>query len=111
MKNSNRRTAIILLAYAHRYLYPLLVLFIPFLIRGDALLLYMGIGFLLLAAYDLIGYKCRWKHIFCSFQNAYYKKMTPNKMNWNSVKKSDAYGMPAIFGILGIAMILCHFYV
>ena len=68
----------------------------------------MGVGFLLLALYGLIGYKLHWKHIYCSYQKAYRKEMTPDKINWGWVKKTDAYGVPIIFCILGEACIVCH---
>lgn len=110
MEGPQRNTMVILLAYMHRYVYPVLIIILPLLFGGDALLLFMGIGFLMLAAYDLIGYKCRWKHIFCSLQNAYHKKMTPASVNWSKVRRSDAYGIPAIFGVFGAAMILCYFF-
>ena len=68
----------------------------------------MGMGLLLFAIYSFVGYKLRWKHIFCSYQNANHQKMTPDCINWNTVKKSDAYGVPAIFAILGVAAISCY---
>lgn len=66
----------------------------------------MGIYLIAFALYQFIGYKCKWKHIFCSYQNSYRKKMTPDKINWSKVKKSDAYGLPIIFGTLGILIII-----
>lgn len=74
------------------------------------MLLAMGIGCVLFAVYELVGYICRWKHIYCSYQNAYHQKMTPNNIRWHTVKKTDAYGISTIFGFLGIAMIIIHFY-
>ena len=70
----------------------------------------MGITFILLAVYDFLGYKLRWKHIFCSYQNAYHKKMTPECINWNSIKKSDAHGIPLLFGVLGITMLVLYLF-
>lgn len=107
MKKTNRDMVIILLAYVHHYLYPTLIIVIACMFGRNVLL--MGIGLFLLAAYDLIGYKCGWKHIFCSIQLYHCKKMTPNSIDWSSVKKSDAYGIPAALGIMGIAMIFCYF--
>ena len=69
MKNSHYKLTIVL-AYADRYLYPILLLvsliFEKFLISGIACLIY--------AIYKLVGYICKWNHIFCSYQNAYHKK-------------------------------------
>ncbi len=105
MKNSNYKLTIVL-AYANRYLYPILLLaslvFENFLISG--------IAFLIFAIYELVGYICKWKHIFCSYQNAYHKKMTPNNINWSLVRKSDAYGIPAFFGICGILSIIIYYF-
>ena len=107
---TNRNTAVILLAYAHRYLFPMLSVGLPLLFcQTENVLLYMGTGFVLFSLYSFAGYKLRWKHIFCSYQNAYHKKMTPDRINWNLIKKADAYGTPIIFGILGVSMILCYF--
>lgn len=109
-KRSSRDFTIILLAYAHRYVYPILIVALPMLYGKENMLLAMGIGCILFAIYDLIGYIRRWKHIYCSFQNAYHQKMTPSHIVWSKVKKTDAYGIPAIFGFLGIAMIIIHFF-
>lgn len=60
--------------------------------------------------WSLLGYLLKWKHIFCSFQNAYHMPMTPNKINWSIIRKSDAYGIPAIFFILGLGLIIVLFF-
>lgn len=65
----------------------------------------MGTGFILFSIWSLIGYKCKWRHIYCSFQNAYHKKMTPNCVCWDEIKKSDAYVIPLIFLLLGLALL------
>jgi len=61
-----------------------------------------GISILVFASYQFIGYLCRWKHIFCSFQNAYHQKMTPNQIDWDIISKADAYCIPWFFAIFGI---------
>jgi hypothetical protein len=35
--------------------------------------------------------------------------MTPENVDWGFVKKSDAYGMPALFGVLGITVMVLGF--
>ena len=40
-----------------------------------------------------------------SYQNAYHQDMTPDMVNWRKVRKSDAYGVPIIFIVLGIACV------
>jgi hypothetical protein len=37
-------------------------------------------------------------------QDAYHLPMTPEDVDWGLIKKSDAYVIPAVFGVLGIAM-------
>lgn len=105
MKNATNKLTIVL-AYADRYLYPILVLIT--LLKKNFLL--TGIACFVFAIYELIGYKCKWKHIFCAYQNACHQKMTPNNINWNQVRKSDAYGVPAVFCIIGTLMIIVHFF-
>ena len=60
---------------------------------------YVPIGVLLL------GYLLKWKHVYCAYQNAYHQDMTPDMVNWRKVRKSDAYGVPIIFIVLGIACV------
>ena len=104
-KHSKRANSIIALAYLHRY--GLLIVVLCAAIFSRLRYLIFGIGFLLYAIWSLVGYKCRWKHIFCSYQNAYRESMTPNNIRWGWVKKSDAYGVPIIFFILGVVCIVC----
>lgn len=109
-KVSQRNKRIIFLAYVHRYLFPVLIVLPPLAFGRQYTLLAMGIGCILFAAYTLIGYLLHWKHLFCSYQNACHKQMTPDRINWNQTKKADAYGMPVIFGVMGLAMLLCHIF-
>ena len=104
-KHSKRENRIIALAYLHRY--GLLIVVLCAAIFSRLRYLIFGIGFLLYAIWSLVGYKCRWKHIFCSYQNAYRESMTPNNIRWGWVKKSDAYGVPIIFFIFGVVCIVC----
>ena len=108
-RTQHHNSGIIMLAYAHRYVYPILIPLVALSVPERSVL-YFGIGLLLLAVYDFIGYQLRWKHIFCSYQSSCHKKMTPDHINWNSFKKADAYGIPIICGVLGLSMIFCHFF-
>ena len=65
----------------------------------------MSVSFMIFSVWTWIGYKCKWRHIYCSYQNAYRRKMTPNSICWQQVKKSDAYGVPMIFFIFGLALL------
>ena len=77
----------------------------------EYVLLRCGLGFVLFAMYSLIGYVLQWKHIYCSYQNANRQAMTPNHIVWSNVKKTDAYGCPVIFGVLGLGMVICQAFV
>lgn len=96
---------IIALAYFHRYGWigamTGLVLIMPMLT-----LYIVSISFILFSLWSLIGYKLKWRHIYCSFQNAYHKTMTPYSIRWGQIKKSDAYGCPLIFLVLGLALLI-----
>lgn len=96
------------LALMHRYLFPVFIAVFASACthtKSDYVLC-LGIGSLLFAAYTLAGYLLRWKHIYCSYQNASHQKMTPNRIDWSTIKKSDAYGIPAIFFALGALIIV-----
>lgn len=108
-KRASRNSGVIALGYMDRYVYPIALALLPVLFNNEAGLLAMGIGFVLLALYDFIGYTRCWKHIYCSLQSAHRRKMTPNDIRWDNIKKSDAYGGPIIFGIWGTVMIVIYF--
>jgi len=110
-KRDSQGLRIMILAYAHRYAYPILIFLFPFLFGESYFFLVLGIGLVLLALYDLIGYLCRWKHLFCSYQNAHRRQMTPHKILWHTIKKSDICGGSAVWAFLGIAAIVTHFFV
>lgn len=95
---------VILLALSHRYGWIIVMLlcmtFLPvnkFYTAGAFLLIY--------SIWSFVGYKCRWKHIYCSYQNAYHEKMTPHSISWNQIKKRDAYIVPLIFLIFGLMIL------
>lgn len=72
---------------------------------GQAAVLALGVGCILMGLYELLGYLLKWKHVYCAYQNAYHQDMTPDMVNWRKVRKSDAYGVPIIFIVLGIACV------
>ena len=109
-----RRIIILAFFYIYGYmvLFPLILfpILIFSLFKENVLALLMGIDFILFALHSLVGYVCRWKHIYCSYQHIHRKRMTPNNICWAKMKKSDAYGIPVIFALLGIVLIIFHFY-
>ena len=99
---------IIALAFFHRYGW-LAVTFLFARIFNDYGIHVLLISCIIFSAWTFVGYKCKWKHIFCSYQNAYHCKMTPESIDWDFIDKKDAYGIPLIFLVLslvGIALIL-----
>lgn len=96
---------VILLALFHRYGW--IVAMIIVMNFGNPLLI--GSVFLLIfSIWSIIGYVFKWNHIFCSYQNAYHKKMTPNTVNWSKVKKRDAIGMPTWILVTSIVLFFLY---
>lgn len=103
--SEQQRKTIIRLAYANRYAFPLFAAFIPFLvsrISGINFNILLGFSMILFGGYELIGYRLKFRHIFCSYQDAYHLKMTPEKIEWEKLRKADVYGVPLIFITFGI---------
>ena len=112
MKNRWRRNLTVeMLAYAYRYVYLIAIGSMPIWVEKEWLLLAMGIGAIIYAAYGLVGYLCRWKHIYCAFQSTRHESMTPNDIRWYRMGKKEAYLLPVIFGCLGSGMLITHFVV
>lgn len=114
-KYSSQKKRVVMLAlfyiYGYLVIFPLLLFpyFIFLIFKENVFLLLLGIDFILFALHSLVGYVCRWKHIYCSYQHLHRKQMTPNNICWAKMKKSDAYGTPVIFALLGIVLIIFHF--
>ena len=99
-----------ILAYLDRYGYPVLILIAGALAdfyRGRITMLFvLAVGILLDGIYNLVGYLCRWRHIYLCYQSMCHTKMTPSRIEWDRMTKKDAYGIPATFIIGGIIGIL-----
>ena len=97
------------LAIMNRYLFPVVAVFAPVLLakllKWD-LLIPLGIGCYVFGAYQLIGYKNQWDHIYCSIQLFKRQRMTPNAINWDRISKFDATALPIAFVILGTFALL-----
>ncbi len=93
------------MANVYRYFFlPILVL-VSLFWRSQTLLV-MGIGFLVFAAYTLLGTRLRWTHLYLAFQEMQKQRMTPEKINWNTIRLSTAWKFPLAFGILGAVMVI-----
>ena len=95
---------VIALAYFHRYGW-IATMMVCMAIWPEQLLCIICTGCIAFSLWSFIGYKCQWRHIYCSYQNAYHQEMTPHSVRWHQVKKSDAYGVPLMFLIIGLALL------
>lgn len=97
------------LAILNRYVFPVVAVFGPVLLakllKWD-LLIPLGIGCYVFGAYQLLGYKSRWDHIYCSIQLFKRQRMPPNEINWDRISKFDATALPIAFVILGTFALL-----
>lgn len=101
---------IIALAYFHRYglhLLQLLLLMALLFRSARAFAFVWSGGFILYGVWTLVGYRRRWRHIFCSFQNAHRERMTPYNIGWGRIKKSEIYGTFWGSMILGLVFLFC----
>ncbi len=108
-KSNDSNVMIYLLAYFHRYGWIVATIACSAIWAEQAGCIFCA-AFFIFSIWSFVGYKCKWKHIYCSYQNAYHEKMTPKRIYWHRIKKSDAYGVPSIFfsfGIILLIMILC----
>ena len=95
---------IIALAYLHRYGWTLSILagvYLPPAIQRWT----QAICFLGYAIWSFVGYKCKWKHIYCSYQYEPNQKMTPDSICWDNVKNVVAYGVPVLYFVLALVCI------
>ena len=108
-KMQDRGRRVRFLALCHRYGIIVLVvaaLAVCMKLRCNYLLLILGVGFLLLAAWDTAGYFLRWRHVYCSWQNAKKRKMTPNDIRWGTVDKKEYFLCVILNVVVGIAEIV-----
>lgn len=110
MKNRwARNLAVEILAFGYRYVYPIVIASMTLWVEKEYSLLAMGMGAILYAVYGVVGYRCRWKHIYCAFQSTRREPMTPENIRWHRMKKKDAYTEPVIFGVLGMLLLIVSF--
>lgn len=99
------RNQIIALAYFHRYGWIVTMLII-IAIWPEHMLRILAVGFIIFSIWTLIGYRRKWRHICCSYQNAYRQKMTPHSVRWHQIKKNDVYVVSLLFGLMGLLLLV-----
>ena len=97
------------LALLNRYVFPIVSVFGPvavaWILKAEVLIP-LGVGCYIFGAYQLIGYKQRWDHIYCSIQLFKRQHMTPHSINWDRIGKFEATALPIAFVILGTFALL-----
>ena len=97
------------LAVWNRYGFPVVSIFgsmaLAWIFKWD-LLLCLGAGCYIFGVYQLLGFKCRWDHIYCSIQLFKRQRMTPNSIHWDRISKFDATALPIAFVVLGTFALL-----
>lgn len=104
-KGSAKEKRIMVLAYFHRYGW-IVTMMVCAAIWLEQMIYILSVGCLGFSVWSFVGYKNKWKHIYCSFQDAYHQKMTPNNIQWHKIKKSDAYGVSLLFFFFGLALLM-----
>lgn len=99
--------AIICLAHLYRGLLPLLAI-LEFWLFGREFI-YIGITFILFAMIDYFSYRFRFKFWYCAYQNASRSHMTPDNIDWKTVKKGEAVGLSIMTALIGVAIIIVYF--
>lgn len=96
---------VIALAYFHRYGW-IATMMVCIAIWTEYMMYILCASCILFSIWTFVGYKRKWRHIYCSHQNAYRQEMTPHSIRWNQIKKSDAYGIPLVFFVMGIVLLI-----
>lgn len=69
-------------------------------------MLSLGLGMTCLGIYEIIGYRLRFRHIYCANQNLHRRKMTPDDCDWAAFPKSEGYGLPALEIFFGTVILV-----
>ena len=69
-------------------------------------MLSLGLGMTCLGIYEIIGYRLRFRHIYCANQNLHRRKMTPDDCDWDTFPKSEGYGLPALEIFFGTVILV-----
>ena len=108
-KKNLQSTVVKILAYFHRYGW-IIAMILCVAIWLERKFLVWGIGFIAYSIWSFVGYKFKWRHIYCSHQDSSHQAMTPDSIHWNQIKKSEGYGEPLLFFVLGLISICAELF-
>jgi hypothetical protein len=108
-KKNLQSTVVKILAYFHRYGW-IFVTILCVAIWLEQKFLVFGISFIVISIWSFVGYKCKWRHIYCSHQDSSHQAMTPDSIKWNEIEKREAYGESLVLFVLGMVSICVHFF-
>ena len=102
------RRLVLTLALVYRFVAPLAAIVLPMLLvrSRTAVLLWIGIGFVIYAAWGALGHLLGWLHIRCAWQSLHHVKMDPDHPDRSAPRESEVWGIWLIFTVLGIVMIV-----
>ena len=98
---------VIALAYLHRYGWAIGTLILYCVFDKSYL---PGISFILFGLWTLVGYRLRWKHIYCSFQDIHHHRMTPDRVRWEKLSEREVSGLSLLFIVFGVLFTIAMFF-
>lgn len=104
-----KKDPIVTMAYFNRFLFPVLAVCLPLILSKALnwnLLICLGTGCSVFGAYQLIGYRAGFRHIYCSIQLTKHQTPTPHHIDWSKVSRKDAALFPIAFLLLGTAALV-----
>ncbi len=99
---------VVILTILHGCLFFIIIPVIMFTVKSHVRYLLVALIFILCSAVHYFGYKLNWRFVFCTYQLIHKMKMTPDKVDWNALSKSDYYGFPALYALLGMLLIAVY---
>lgn len=105
--NKATEDRIVALAFMHRYGWIAGMLW-SCMVRKEYTPFLMGGFFILYAIWSVLGYRWKWKHVYCSWQSSSHEPITPYCIIWERMSLSEAYGTPILFFILGLSLIVIY---
>jgi len=103
LKKNNNNGMIIFFAILQRYVLPACII----IFCKKATLFSAALCFLL-SAWQIIGYKYRWKHTYCALQEFHARSTNPTEKDWKANRK-DSIGLTILLFIMGTLLAIISF--